>query len=627
MTYWDSQNGYFFHTGHFKLPYGKIYELPDGLSGIGHLAEAEYHKYQVIDFQMRGGARAFGNRRNYVSGIIAEGSYSQGYNDGQVIVELDQFQGIIDDVVVGDENQQPVWSGLDPAKDQYLYIKLVEQPDTLSQRRTSAEFNDFDALVEDSSGNTDKDTMLVAKRSSGLGSAIDFDLDHKVYVNLLKHIEDANPHGPTWIQDDIIASGITAHDVTVEQDVMVDEFDAETTEVDSLAGYRWPTGILQNDAIFRAGIQTIDDVEMDQLSGVSLQASVVLIGHDTEAIIYNSGTSIGSFQLSSRDIDNRIAIALSRGVRQVAPPSMVQSGAKQTTHVFGDVVVSGHLGLQGSQFQIDEVRPSVQGELLDNHIVDVTNPHQLTPVRLSGLGQFGIGDPNQWSVDPYSPPPESPYWRMQANLAVESGISIDGVDVSEISRMLDATVIDSSISVSSGLPSVALPGNPTNNRHVHLMLPLQGSIVATAPEYQNMCVSGLSPGTFETHRQYGNNWYDWYTHAKEEDVLVYASLQVPEGRDKISNLSIMAYSDDGNEGEAKFQIQVRDTDGVVLGAIPKEWYSPSVESPETFVFSGGGIGSNLGGVFESGEYFDVLIRMRSASGIGVHVGPMYARFF
>lgn len=627
MAYWDSEHGYFFHTGHFKLPFGKIYELPDGLSGVGHLAEAEYHKYQVIDFQMRGGARAFGDKRNYVSGIINEGNYTQGFNADEVIVGLDQFQGIIDDVVVGDENQQPIWSGLDPAKDQYLYVKLVEESEVISQRRTSTEFNDFDTLVQDSSANTDKDTMLVARRSSGLASAIEFDLDHKVYVNLLKHISDENPHGPTWYQDDIVASGISADSVEVQGNVQVENFDIENADVIAFQGYRWDEGVLQNDAVFRDDVIAIDDVYLEQTSGVSIEASVVRIGHDTEDLIYNSGTSIGSFKLSAVSLDDRVTVALRQGVSQVAPASMVRSGVRQITHVFGDVHVSGALSLLGSQFEIDEVRPSAQGQYLDSHIADMSNPHQLTPVRLSGLGQFGIGDPNQWAVDPYQPPPDSLYWRLQSDLVVDSGVSIDGVDVSELTRMLDSTVIDSSISVSSGNPSVSLPANPTQNRHEHLMLPMQGTVVSTAPEYQGVCISGLSPGTFEAHRQYNHNWYDWYTHAKEEDVLVYASLQVPEGRSKISDLKLMAYSDEGNAGEARIQVLMRDTDGVIVGALPKEWYTPAEEEPEMFVFSGGGIGSSLGGVFNPGEFFDVMVRMRSSSGIGVHIGPMSARFF
>ena len=623
--YWDLDHSYFFSTGKYKLPYGRIYALPEGLSGIGHLAEAEHHKFQVIDFQMRGGARMFGDGLKFVSGIIKEGEYLQGFNDGQVIVRLDQFQGIIDDVVVGDEIQSPVWSGLDPAKDQYLFVKRHEDPDSLSQPRSSVQFNDFDTFIQDEAANLDEDSMLLAKRLSGLDSAVNFDLGHKVYVNLLKHIEDINPHGPTWYQDNIIASGISALDVDVQGDVLVDEFNADESEIDSLGGYGWPTGTLHNDAIFRDDLVVTNDVYMQQVSGVEFQASIVNIEHSRASLRYNSGTLLGSFQRSAQSIASRAQIALRQGVRQVASQAMVRSGVRKATEIFGDITVSGLLSLKGNQFQIDRVRPARTGQLLDSHIDDQTNPHQITPVRLSGLGQYGIGDPNQWAVDPYTPPPDSLYWRLQADLEVDSGISIDGVDVSELSRMMNGSVIDSDVTVVSGL--LSRPGNPTQNRHEHLMLPLQGTVVGTAPEYQNVCVSGLSPGTFETHREFGHNWYDWYTHAKEEDVLLYASLPAPVGRDRMSQLSVMAYADFANSGEARFQVQVRDTDGVVVGSVPKQWYTPAEEKPEMFVFSGGGIGSDLGGTFEGGKFFDVLIRMRSASGVGIHVGPLAARFF
>jgi hypothetical protein len=248
----------------------------------------------------------------------------------------------------------------------------------------------------------------------------------------------------------------------------------------------------------------------------------------------------------------------------------------------------------------------------------------LTPVRLSGIGVFGKNDPNQSSVSPNNPRRASDSWALRGNLPVMSGVSIDGIDISELHKMMDSSVIDSDVNVQSG--SVTLPGNTTDNQHVHLMLPEQGTVIAIAPEYPGLCVSGTSPGTFETHHEFGFNWYDWYTHAKEEDVIVYTQIMTPVGRSKLTNIDLYAYADDGSQGEARLQVRVTDTDGVALGSVSRDWLYPAIDRPDMFVMSGGGIGSNLGGVFAGGQPFDVMVRMRSASGIGVHLGPIRARF-
>jgi hypothetical protein len=140
-----------------------------------------------------------------------------------------------------------------------------------------------------------------------------------------------------------------------------------------------------------------------------------------------------------------------------------------------------------------------------------------------------------------------------------------------------------------------------------------------------MVLSGNSPGTFESSRAFTKNWYDWYAY-KEEDVIIFTRLPIPAGVTKLASLKIDARTSvPPADGLTKMQVRVLDSDDAVVTGVPSHWLHPLAPGSE-FLFSGGGVGSDLGGTFEGGKKFEVQIRMRAVSGFGIHLGPMVARF-
>ena len=167
--------------------------------------------------------------------------------------------------------------------------------------------------------------------------------------------------------------------------------------------------------------------------------------------------------------------------------------------------------------------------------------------------------------------------------------------------------------------------NPSEYFHKHLLLPPEGEFVSIAPEYPGMVLSGNSPGTFESSRFGHENWYDWYAY-KEDDVIIFTRLPIPAGVTKLNSIEVLARaSSQAAEGLAKFQIRVLDSDDAVVTSVPSHWIR-ALGPITPFLFSGGGIGSDLGGTFEGGKKFEVQIRMRTMSGHGIHIGKMSARF-
>lgn len=576
MTFYDPINAYNYHTDKYKLPFGRVYTV--GLtSGVGPLSEAEYHKFGVVDFQLRGAARAFGDGNLFVSGIVAEGDYGQAVTDDQAIVQLDSFMGILNDVAIGKQGNSIGWSGVDITRDQFLFVKLIEEAPELGNRRSSRADNDLDTFVQNGPAEPNNNSMLVAIRRSGLMLNIDSDLPQRVDLNLLDHINSPNPHGDTLTQDQLVVSGINVQtslsvdgNITVQSGINV----PESGSIDVVGGIIWREGKIENDLVVYGG-SVLQDALFAQVSGTTIQANVVEFALEDYKSPYNSGATVGF---------------------QAAPRS---SGFVDAIHNFGKLAQSGNIVMVGGQFEIDQVRPSVHGALLDEHLADTDNPHHITPVRISGISRLGIGDSNQWSVSPFRPNRKSPYWRLQGNWPFNPGITIDGVDPSELHVLLEGH---------SGLDAL----------HKHPMLPRDGIYLGYAPEYPGLCVSGLSPGTFETSRFSGQNWYDWYSY-KEDDVLVYSRVKVPAGVSHLHYFEVDAYVSQFGKDLAKLRVSVYDTDGIKLSSISQEWLEPD-DVPQTIRFSGGGIGSSLGGRFVENEEFDIEFRMRSSSGIGMHLG-------
>lgn len=576
MTFYDPISAYNYHTDKYKLPFGRVYTI--GLtSGVGPLSEAEYHKFGVIDFQLRGAARAFGDGNLYVSGIVSEGDYGQAVTDDQAIVQLDAFTGILNDVAIGRQDISVGWSGVDITRDQFLFVKLIEEAPELGDRLSSRAGNDLDTFVQDGPAEPNNSSMLVAIRRSGLMLNIDSDLPQRVNLNLLTHIESPNPHGGSLIQDQIVVSGINVQtnlsvdgNITVLSGINV----PENGSIDVLGGIAWKDGKIEND-LYVYGGSILQDALFAQVSGTVLQAQTVEFAFEDYKSPYNSGSTVG-FQASPRI-----------------------SGVVDAIHNFGKLAMSGNIVLVGGQFEIDQVRPSSHGAILDQHLADIENPHNITPVRISGISRLGVGDSNQWSASPFRPSRTSPYWRLQGHWPFLPGVGIDGVDPSALHVLLEGH---------SGLDAM----------HTHPMLPRDGIFLGHAPEYPGLCISGLSPGTFETSRFSGQNWYDWYSY-KEDDVLVYSRVKVPAGVDKMHFFEVDTYVSQFGNNLAKLRVSIYDTDGIKLSSISQAWLDPN-DAPQTIRFSGGGIGSNLGGRFVENEEFDIEFRMRSASGIGIHLG-------
>jgi hypothetical protein len=424
MTFFDPDKAYLQHTDHYKLPHGRMWPVDGvpGASGIGPLYEAEHSKFGVIDFQLRGAARALGNGVNYVSGIITEGEYGQYEYEGEVTVSNEGFQGILNDVVIGRSEDGISWNTLNANEENYLFVKLVEGERGEGAYLSSRRNNDLITFAQDNPEHPNQESMLVAYRPSGTNSQIQTDIASKVYTDLNHHITSKNPHGDPWMQSGVIVNSgtivqgqaLATGNATINSGLSV----SDQTDLSSELGFTWPDGIFQNDLSIAGTADHLDNAVFEQVSGSDMMVGQLHITHKRFGTPYNSGALAGP---------------------GAAP---LVSGSNQSTYNFGDLHQSGNIVFGNPASTIDGVRPELNGAQLDNHVVLSQNPHHLTPVRLSGVGRLGVGDPNQWGVNPNTPPANSPYWRMQGNWPVTSGISLDGIDMSVMQKHIDGTVVD-----------------------------------------------------------------------------------------------------------------------------------------------------------------------------------------
>ncbi len=138
-----------------------------------------------------------------------------------------------------------------------------------------------------------------------------------------------------------------------------------------------------------------------------------------------------------------------------------------TSVVQGDVVINGGLntneGLSiehnvdvSSGVTVDGRDISADGTTLDSHIADYDNPHLTTAELVSGISKFGD--------------------TLMANLAVQSGRVIDGIDISTLKFLID--------------------GSDATGKHTHSELLPQSGIEKTlmSPEYNGAVISGENIG-------------------------------------------------------------------------------------------------------------------------------------
>jgi hypothetical protein len=152
-----------------------------------------------------------------------------------------------------------------------------------------------------------------------------------------------------------------------------------------------------------------------------------------------------------------------------------------TTTIQGDVSVTGSLLFPNgitlhanvsvdSGIEVDGRDISADGTTLDSHITNYNNPHHTTAALVSGIDKYGD--------------------TLYGNLAVQSGKSIDGIDVSTLQFLID--------------------GSDASGKHQHSELLPQSGLEweLRSPEYGNAVVSGIDVAVETLYDSTNSNIYN-----------------------------------------------------------------------------------------------------------------------
>lgn len=510
---------------------------------------------------------------NHLTGAI-EGHVGDGYftlGDFTIDEEVgkvynDDFRAFINDIYVENLLSQPAtWSVSDFSTNPYLFVSIIEEVNEgFSNYKSSLEFGEFSTRVSNSFVPLSDDEIIIGRVISGNGaiSVTKSVPDVRKFTEIEDHIFNDNPHGNVWNQDSIVASGVGTFECAEILDTNV-----TTSGIFNTLPRAPGTFAPFQDFIAFSGIQIIGDYtsRTNMISDQDLGLDVF------QARGYNF---IDTFEVYS-GID-------------IWGESIVES-----SWTFNDETINGRSGISifpvsGVEWPISSVNgrryeafdPSMYGAVLDNHLT-LVNPHRLVASGINGVGILSaFGD------------------TLTGNLNVDSGISIDGVDISEFTRLLDGSIV-------------------TAADHTHLLLqPIEYQFFQ-AP-YQGMVASGIQPGALEETYDFQNDrtMMSWYSYSGIAAVKLFIRGAVPVGARELSGIDIITRVGfkSGVGPLNRVDLSLYDTNGVLASA-----WTDSVNVTN-------GIAASSENIFEENQFFRMEVDMQSDTGMEASVSDIVLRW-
>ena len=270
---------------------------------------------------------------------------------------------------------------------------------------------------------------------------------------------------------------------------------------------------------------------------------------------------------------------------------------------YGDMNVHGNVNMHSGAL-VDGRDISADGVRLDQHIADVSgNPHGITIQQISGISMFG-GTP------------------LKGHLPVESGIAIDGVDLSTTKFLMNGSNADPTY-VGTTLEKQG---------HTHLMSGIAHNYAMLSPEYYGTVFSGPAYGFLDVVRQpningFDENAYRWrsdpfgITSGIRNGIGLYSEIAVPSDMHWLSGIELALYTP-GNDVQSYVDITVFDTDGNPVTLADNAGLQKSSALDNASI----GVPNPSANTFEEGKFFSVLTEIYTTSGIDVFVGSMKLKY-
>lgn len=396
---------------------------------------------------------------------------------------------------------------------------------------------------------------------------------------------------------------LVAKATTTAASITVDEDPPERTNLQTVAAHAAdnvnPHGtLLVQDEISASGINVLGNLNANTLGihGDILVSGTTTFNDGLEAFgeaAFNGMVTVSgvTYLLGDTIISGTASVFGMASFQNVIATSGIES--------FGDLGVHGNINMQSGSL-VDGRDISADGVRLDNHIADVTtNPHNITIEQLSGISMFGG-------------------ISLKGNLPVESGVAVDGVDLSETSFLMDGSNADPTY-VGTTLEQ---PG------HTHNMSGIALNVISLGPEYYGTVTSGPGYGFLDVLRKPdggGNdvNAYRWradpfgVTSGIRNGIALYTQIGVPSDMDWLSGIELDIYTP-GNDPQSFIDVSLIAPDGSTYNLQQNEGLqeSAALNTKEIQIIS------PEGNPLTAGDMFTVLTEIYTTSGLDVYVGGL-----
>jgi len=484
--------------------------------------DEEDRRTRTIDNQLFGAIRAHSGG----NGLIRTGDFSvEDAGGGLYNVVLNDpssepsLEAFINQIYVASDGAVR-WEGLANSTTYFLFARLVETAGGVSSR-TNKDF----LTVASTVNSVPDDGILIASASISEPGSSTFDLNPAgllIVPDLGAHIADnQDPHGTTLYQETLVTSGLDVLNTLTFQNLHATNL--------TLSGENTFSGLLEVFGNFQVSGELIVSGEVQFLDAFLQNATIV------------SGT-------------------------------MGFLGVASGMDVFGTALFRQDITMSGNTL-VDGRDISADGATLDAHLIDFSNPHQVTADQIGALsisGGFVAGD-----------------------ILLSSGVAIDGIDPSDKLPLL-------------------LSGINVDNLHTHTfgaLIPPTRQI-GRAPQYCDTVESGIFPGDMTITTDQGFNVYQWNAGQDDAARRVITQQYVPSDMLRVNTIRITSRVDAILSGDS-ITLDLLDTDG------------------NTVPLTGGGPLANLtyttdtvtasGGQFTAGEFFTLSVEAMSTSGFSAYI--------
>ena len=252
------------------------------------------------------------------------------------------------------------------------------------------------------------------------------------------------------------------------------------------------------------------------------------------------------------------------------------SGVRLT--VSGVTTFGGNVTLQSGVY-IDGQDPSVRGAQLENHLINFNNPHGLTLSQIySGISKYGD--------------------VISGDLAAQSGVAVDGIDFSTLTRLLDGSLISDADHFHQ---------YPRATQNIKKIL---------VPEFEGVVFSGVGYTQFLSDADSVHNFYTFSGTAVAPICHIFTRTQLDEDFEKLNNIKVFHKGSDG--ANPYVSLSLYDSNGNECPQTGGKLLKASSWTQATITPTGGG--------FKSGTGISLKITLGTPAGSEVKVGELMLDF-